>query len=64
MIEQDSARQIFSISELNRRVRQLLEINIPMLWVEGEISNFACPGLWALVFEPKGLIGSGALRHV
>lgn len=50
MIEQDSARQIFSISELNRRVRQLLEINIPMLWVEGEISNFACPasGHWYL----------------
>ena len=48
-------RQIFSISELNRRVRQLLEINLPMLWVEGEISNFACPssGHWYLSLKDK-----------
>ena len=50
-----SERQIFSISELNRRVRQLLEINFPMLWVEGEISNFACPasGHWYLSLKDK-----------
>ena len=50
-----SERQIFTISELNRRVRQLLEINIPMLWVEGEISNFACPasGHWYLSLKDK-----------
>jgi exodeoxyribonuclease VII large subunit len=55
MIEQNTERQIFSISELNRRVRQLLEINIPMLWVEGEISNFACPasGHWYLSLKDK-----------
>jgi exodeoxyribonuclease VII large subunit len=55
MIEQNAERQIFSISELNRRVRQLLEINIPMLWVEGEISNFACPasGHWYLSLKDK-----------
>jgi exodeoxyribonuclease VII large subunit len=37
-------RQIFSVSELNRSVRHLLETQLPMLWVEGEISNFARPG--------------------
>ena len=48
-------RQIFSVSELNRRVRQLLEINLPLLWVEGEISNFACPssGHWYLSLKDK-----------
>jgi len=48
-------RQIFSISELNRRTRQLLETHFPMLWVEGEISNFACPssGHWYLSLKDK-----------
>jgi len=48
-------RQIFSISELNRRVRKLLDLNIPMLWVEGEVSNFACPssGHWYLSLKDK-----------
>lgn len=48
-------RQVFSISELNRRVRQLLELNLPMLWVEGEISNFSCPvsGHWYLSLKDK-----------
>ena len=39
-----SERQIFSVSQLNRSVRNLLETQLPMLWVEGEISNFARPG--------------------
>lgn len=41
-------RQILSVTELNRRARQLLEIHLPMMWVEGEISNFAKPssGHW------------------
>ena len=51
----NNERQIFSISELNRRVRQLLEVNIPMLWVEGEVSNFACPasGHWYFTLKDE-----------
>ena len=30
---------VLSVSELNRRARQLLEGNFPLLWVSGEISN-------------------------
>jgi len=30
---------VLSISELNRRARQLLEGNFPLLWVSGEVSN-------------------------
>ena len=46
-------RQIFSVSELNRTVRHLLETQLPMLWVEGEISNFARPasGHWYLTLK-------------
>lgn len=36
--------QVFTISQLNRRVRQLLEIHLPLIWVEGEISNLSRPG--------------------
>ncbi|MBT5105595.1 MAG: exodeoxyribonuclease VII large subunit, partial [Porticoccaceae bacterium] len=38
-----SERQIFSVSQLNRSVRHLIETQLPLLWVEGEISNFARP---------------------
>ncbi|HFE39515.1 MAG TPA: exodeoxyribonuclease VII large subunit, partial [Gammaproteobacteria bacterium] len=36
------------MSELNQDVRTLLENGFPQLWLEGEISNFACPtsGHW------------------
>lgn len=43
-----NARDIFSVSRLNRTSRQLLETHLPMVWVEGEISNLARPssGHW------------------
>lgn len=31
---------VISVSELNRRVRQIVEGGLPLLWVSGEISNF------------------------
>lgn len=36
------ARAIFSVSELNHTVRYLLESNLPLLWIKGEISNLKC----------------------
>ncbi len=53
MISNPTDRQIFSVSELNRSVRHLLETQLPMLWVEGEISNFARPasGHWYLTLK-------------
>jgi len=35
-----SEKKIYSISELNRKVRFLLESKFTSIWVEGEISNF------------------------
>jgi exodeoxyribonuclease VII large subunit len=39
---------IYSVSELNKMVQGILEDSFLPLWIEGEISNFACPssGHW------------------
>jgi exodeoxyribonuclease VII large subunit len=41
-------RDIYTVGRLNREVRQLLDHGLPLLWVEGEISNFSRPasGHW------------------
>lgn len=41
-------KTILSVSQLNRRAKQLLETHIPLIWVSGEISNLAKPssGHW------------------
>jgi exodeoxyribonuclease VII large subunit len=41
-------RDIYTVSRLNREVRLLLESGMPLLWLEGELSNFAAPasGHW------------------
>ncbi|HNN87491.1 MAG: exodeoxyribonuclease VII large subunit [Pseudomonadales bacterium] len=43
-----SAEHIFSVTELNRRARQLLETHLATVWVSGEISNLSTPssGHW------------------
>ncbi len=44
----EPVRTVYSVSELNTAVRELLEHSFPLLWVEGEISNLAKPrsGHW------------------
>lgn len=37
---QGPALPVFTVSQINRVVRDLLEAGIPALWLEGEISNF------------------------
>jgi len=41
-------RDLYTVSRLNGEARMLLEAGLPPLWVEGEVSNFACPssGHW------------------
>ncbi len=41
-------REVISVSDLNRSARRLLEGEFPVVYVEGEISNFASPssGHW------------------
>jgi exodeoxyribonuclease VII large subunit len=45
--------EIYSVSQLNREARQLLEDALPQLWVGGEISNLAKPGSGHLYFSLK-----------
>lgn len=45
--------KIYSVSQLNRMASRALEDSLPMLWVEGEISNLARPGSGHLYFSLK-----------
>lgn len=49
VLDHDStAPTVLSVSELNRIARRALESQLPLLWVEGEVSNFtrAASGHW------------------
>lgn len=49
-------RDVLSVSQLNRRAKQLLETHLPLIWVEGEISNMARPssGHWYFTLKDDG----------
>jgi exodeoxyribonuclease VII large subunit len=55
-IETPAARNILTPSALNRLVRELLEDALPMVWIEGEISNFmrAGSGHWYFSLKDAG----------
>jgi len=46
-------REILSVSQLASGVRQTLEENFPLTWVEGEISNLASPASGHIYFSLK-----------
>lgn len=48
LTDNEQQTNIYTVSQLNNDVRYLLEESFPMVWVEGEISNFAAPnsGHW------------------
>lgn len=50
-----SNRTVISVSDLNRLVRRVLETGIPMVHVEGEISNFyeSRPGHWYFTLKDE-----------
>ena len=52
-IKPADGKQVLSVSQLNRMTRQLLEQDLPLLWVEGEISNLARPASGHLYFSLK-----------
>ena len=41
-LAKDEKNRIVSVRELNFSVKRLLENNLPLVWVAGEISNFVC----------------------
>ncbi len=46
-------RTILSVSQLNRRVKQLLETHLPLIWVSGELSNITRHGSGHCYFSLK-----------
>ena len=50
-----SERKVLSISDLNRKAKELLEIHLPLIWVEGEISNLSKPssGHWYFTLKDE-----------
>ena len=44
---------VYTVSQLNREIRTLLEASYPLIWVEGEISNLARPASGHLYFSLK-----------
>lgn len=46
-------REIFSPSSLVRQARELLEGHFPLLWIEGELSNFSRPASGHMYFSLK-----------
>lgn len=51
--EESPARQVFSVSQLNREARALLEGGFPLIWVQGEISNLSRPASGHMYFSLK-----------
>ena len=45
--------RVFRVAELNFAIKQLLESNVPLLWVRGEISNFVRASSGHLYFSLK-----------
>lgn len=50
---ESSLRTIYTVSQLNLEARSVLELSIPPVWVDGEISNFRDPGAGHLYFTLK-----------
>ncbi|MBU6249332.1 MAG: exodeoxyribonuclease VII large subunit [Xanthomonadaceae bacterium] len=51
--DSDTPRRVLTPSTLNRLVRGLLEDALPMVWIEGELSNVARPASGHLYFTLK-----------
>ncbi|MEJ5359724.1 MAG: exodeoxyribonuclease VII large subunit [Desulfobacterales bacterium] len=50
---ENQRRSILSVSELTRRIRQILEEKFPFVWITGEISNFRRPSSGHCYFTLK-----------
>jgi len=46
-------RQIWTVSQLTSRIKEILEENFPGIWIEGEISNFRQPSSGHMYFTLK-----------
>ena len=56
------SEKIYTVSELTREIKDILEEEFPFIWVEGEISNFRVPPSGHFYFTLKD--ASSQLRSV
>ena len=52
-IETEDLRDIYSVSEINHHLKQLIGDKFALIWVEGEISNLARPASGHIYFSLK-----------
>ncbi len=52
-MEKPAGEPVYSVSQVNREARMLLEAGFPALWVSGEISNLARPASGHMYFSLK-----------
>jgi exodeoxyribonuclease VII large subunit len=52
-MNEPAGEPVYTVSQVNREARLLLEQGFPLLWVTGEISNLARPGSGHLYFSLK-----------
>ncbi|MCY3732502.1 MAG: exodeoxyribonuclease VII large subunit, partial [Rhodospirillaceae bacterium] len=48
-----AAREVYTVSRLNREARRLIEDHLGTIWIEGEISNLARPSSGHLYWSMK-----------
>ncbi|HDH00250.1 MAG TPA: exodeoxyribonuclease VII large subunit, partial [Nitrospirae bacterium] len=51
--QNNSGKNIYSVSQFNRSVRSLLETSYPIVWIEGEVSNLVRPASGHSYFSLK-----------
>jgi exodeoxyribonuclease VII large subunit len=52
-MEVEYKRHIYSVGEITRYIRQLLEEEFPLIWVKGEITNISRPSSGHIYFFLK-----------
>jgi exodeoxyribonuclease VII large subunit len=64
-------RQIYSVSDLNDQIKDLLESSFPLIWITGEISNYRVPASGHAYFTLKdassqiaAVMFRGQIRHL
>ncbi|MBL0715566.1 MAG: exodeoxyribonuclease VII large subunit [Desulfosarcina sp.] len=67
----ESHKSVFTVTELNRRIKQILERAFPLVWIMGEISNLRIPSSGHVYFTLKdseaqlsAVIFKGQARHL
>lgn len=60
MISETKEKQIYTVTELTKYIRQIVENSFPNIWVEGEISNFILHSSGHMYFSLKD---AGSVVH-